>query len=204
MKLGRIEVLRFLVIVFCVTLCISDVNGQNFTSTQKSWSQDDKLSEDDYFIKIEDEKLDPIFSQFRIGYSANGLDFLNRNFNKNVTNIFDCNSSWIDTTSTVNLSSALEYQQLFFDLSEVHVRSFRKKLLQEKKQLIKGLSIVDEINNEISSNFSKERLLIAQETKHGTDKKQLKKWKDRISNLLEELHEFRYENSKKIKLQKPE
>lgn len=124
-------------IIFCVTLCISDVSGQNLSSMQKSWSQDYKLSESDYFIKISDEKLDPIFSQFRIGYSANGLDLFKRNFNKNVTNIFDCNSSWIDTTSTVNISRALEYQQLFFDLSEVHVRSFRKKLLQEKKAVNK-------------------------------------------------------------------
>ena len=190
--------LYLLIVLAVFQMCLT--YAQEVQAGQKAWSAENHMTLEDFSLKVEGEGRDPIFVQFGIGYEARGFDFLKRNFNQNVKNVFVGQASWVDTTYSGDINHLIAFQQMLFDLAEVHARHFRKRLLQERKQIIKGLDIVEKINNEILTNFSKDRLLIIKETKQGTDIEKIQEWKEKIQSDLEALHVFRYENTKKIKL----
>ena len=190
--------LYLLIALAVFQMCLS--LAQEVQPGQKAWSAEDKLTLEDFSLKVEGDGIDPIYVQFGIGYEAQGFDFLKRNFNQSVKNVFMGHASWVDTTYSGDINQQIAFQQMFFDLAEVHARYFRKRLLQERKQMIKGLGIVNKLNDEALANFSKDRLLIIKETKHGTDKEKIKEWNEKIQADLKALDVFRYDNTKKIKL----
>jgi hypothetical protein len=154
------------------------------------WNSSHKLTINDFGIKKNDSKSGLSFAQFSIDFSVNGFDFMTKNFNKKVKNEIIKSASWIDTTQFVELS--LRYQQTLFDISEIYVRRFRKELRDNRKQIAKGLNIVQEINSKISSDFAKRRLEYDSETDTGAnDEKQLF-WEEQVKKELLELSEFEY------------
>jgi hypothetical protein len=154
------------------------------------WNSSHKLTINDFGIKKNDSKSGLSFAQFSIDFSVNGFDFMTKNFNKKVKNEIIKSASWIDTTQFVELS--LRYQQTLFDISEIYVRRFRKELRDNRKQIAKGLNIVQEINSKISSDFAKRRLEYDSETDSGAnDEKQLF-WEEQVKKELLELSEFEY------------
>ncbi|MDY0780020.1 hypothetical protein [Tenacibaculum sp. IB213877] len=189
------------ILVLALLVCYSVV-GQDLISNQKLWSETNKLKAEDFKLKLENQSSDVIGSQFLISYEAKGFDFLKRNLNQRVKNIFISNSSWIDSSKTDDINLHIEFHQLQFDLSEIYTRKFRKRLLINKKKISKGFDEVNKIHNEISEEFTKERMLFINETKSGRNKTQLDEWKLKIKEQLLSLHEFRFENTKKIKLKK--
>ena len=75
--------LGILVNVFCLSLSF----GQELPEGQKRWSAEDKLTVDDFKIRISDQNNDAAFSQFVISHSIGGFDFLKRNLNQKIENI---------------------------------------------------------------------------------------------------------------------
>jgi hypothetical protein len=189
-------------ILVLVLLICCKVVGQDLVSDQKLWSVTDKLKVEDFKLKIENQSSDVVGSQFLISYEAKGFDFLKRNLNQRVKNTFISNSSWIDSSKTEDINSHIKFHQLQFDLCEIYTRKFRKRLLINKKKISRGFDGVNKIHNEISEEFTKERMLLINETKSGRDKTKLDEWKLKIKEQLLSLHEFRFENTKKIKLKK--
>ena len=61
---------------------------------------------------------------------------------------------------------------------------------------------MNKISNEIMTEFSEQRLLLIRETESGGNSEKLTQWKEKITNELQELYEFRFENKKKIKRKK--
>ena len=127
---------------------------------------------------------------------------MKQNLNQKIENIFIGNASWIDTTKVDDIQKNIEFQQLQFDLAEIQARKFRKKILENKGQISKGQTIVDQINNEIIEEFSNYRMQFVKETQGGSDEIKLAEWKEKIANELRELEEYSFENKKKIKLSK--
>ena len=192
------KILGIILSIICLNLSF----GQELQDGQKRWSSEKKLTIDDFKIKISDENNEAIYSQFVISYSAQGFDFLKRNLNSKIGNLFLGNASWIDTTKVENIAKRIEFQQTQFNLAEIHARKFRKRLFTKKWKISKGFDIMNKISNEIMAEFSEQRLLLIRETESGTNQVKLAEWNEKITNELKELYEFRFENKKKIKRKK--
>jgi hypothetical protein len=192
-------------IIIGLILVISSLQltfGQNLQEGQKRWNSDQKLTIEDFKIKISDENNDVVFSQFLISHAIGGFDFMKRNLNQKIENIFLGNASWIDTTKVADIQKQIDFQQMQFDLAEIHARKFRKRALENKGQIAKGFDIINQINNDIMTEFSKSRLELVKETENGRNEQKLVEWKEKIATELKELDEFSYENKKKIKTDK--
>jgi len=161
------------VIIFSL-LCLVSSFGQ------KEWSSESKLTTQNFKIKIVDKHNDLIYSQFTISHSVKGFDFLKKNLNQRVQNIFIETASWIDTTRIKNLDKQLDFQQLQFDMAEIHARKFRKRLLKNKKKIMNGFQIVTQISNEIMTEFSEMRLHFIKETENGRNEKKIENWRIKI------------------------
>ena len=131
----------FLRIILSV-ICLNFSFGQELQEGQKRWSSDSKLTIDDFKIKISDENNDVVFSQFMISHSIGGFDFMKRNLNQKIGNIFLGNASWIDTTKIASIDKQIDFQQMQFDLAEIQARKFRKQVLKDKRKIAKGFDIV--------------------------------------------------------------
>jgi len=180
-------------------ICFNLSIGQKLQEGQKRWSPDKKLTLDDFKIKISDENTDVIYSQFMISHSIGGLDFMKRNLNQKIGNIFLGNASWIDTTKVGDNQKQIDFQQMQFDLAEIQARKFRKRVLKDKSKITRGFDVVNKINNEIMTELSEIRLALMRETESGRKEEKVEEWKKKIAAELKELEEFRFENKKKIK-----
>lgn len=192
-------------IIIGLILIIGPINqtfGQNLQEGQKRWSSEQKLTIDDFKIKISNDNNDDVYSQFMISHAIGGFDFMKSNLNQKIENIFLGNASWIDTTKIIEIQKQIDFQQMQFDLAEIHARKFRKRALENKKKIAKGFDIINQINNEIMAEFSENRLQLVKETETGQNDEKIVKWKEKIATELKELYEFRYQNKKKIKLNK--
>ena len=192
--------------IFLIIIIILNNTTQSFAQElqdgQKRWSETLKLTVDDFKIKTSDNTNDAVYSQFMISHSLSGFDFMKRNLNKKIQNLFLGNASWIDTTKVESIDKQIDFQQMQFDLAEIQARKFRKRILIDKRKISKGFDIVNKISNEIMSEFSKIRLELIRETEGGENEEKIAKWKKQITSQLKELNEFRFDNKKKIKLKK--
>ncbi|WP_343330033.1 hypothetical protein [Polaribacter staleyi] len=191
----------FLIIIVSIT-CLSYSFSQELQNGEKRWSAEKKLTSNDFKIKTSDNNNQNIYSQFVISYSAKGFDFLKKNLNKNVENLFSGNASWIDTSRVKSIDQQIKFQQTQFDLAEIHARKFRQQLFLKKWKITKGFDILKKISNEIMAEFSEARMNLIKETESGLNQEKLMIWKEKISNELKGLYEFRFENKKKIKRKK--
>ena len=187
---------RILIIGLAISLTIQ---GQVTNENEKLWDSTDRITELDFKLAVDSPKTYPCFAQFSTNYSVNGFDFLSRNFNQKVKNIMITNASWIDAGSKEK-KRLIRYQQILFDLSEKYTRIFRKQLLVNKKKIAKGPQIAEDINNEIFNKFSIERASFEKESNGGVNESVLTIWEDRIQTEIQELNEFRFDNTKKIKI----
>lgn len=193
---------KLLLTLILVISSITQTLSQNLLEGQKRWSKKNKLTVEDFKIKISDENNDDVYSQFMISHAIGGFDFMKQNLNQKIENIFLGNASWIDTTKVTKIQKQIDFQQMQFDLAEIQARKFRKQALKNKKKIAKGFEIITQINNEIIAEFSELRLQLVKETEAGQNEKKMEEWKLKIVTELNDLEEFRYENKKKIKLNK--
>lgn len=188
--------------IILITACLNSIFSQELQDGQKRWSSSSKLTIDDFKIKIGTEGNDAVYSQFMVTHSIGGFDFMKRNLNQKIENLFLGNASWIDTTKVKSIEKQIHFQQMQFDLTEISTRKFRKRILKNKRQISKGVDIVNKINNEIISELSETRLELMRTTQSGRNEKKVTEWKEKIKSELLELDEFRFENKKKIKQSK--
>lgn len=194
--------MKEIIILIFITFSTLSIFSQTLEDGQKRWSEENKLTVDDFKIKTSDDNNELIYSQFMISHYISGFDFMKKNLNQKIQNVFLGNASWIDTTKINEINPQIEFQQLQFDLAEIHTRKFRKKALQNKKKIAKGFDIIQKINNEIMAEFSEIRLKLMKNTEGGTNEEKVKEWRKKIDTELNVLNDFRYENKKRIKLSK--
>ena len=191
---------KILIILFLYSASIGSIVAQELETGQKRWSTTHKLTVNDFKLDPPVSKQETAYSQFIIAHKINAFDAMKRNLNQRVDNIFHGRGSWIDTLNIENIEEALGFQQLQFDLAEVQARKFRKQLLQNKGKILGGFEIVNQISDDIMAQFTEIRANMVTETDYGRNEKAVKLWEERIATELEELDQFRYENTKRIKL----
>ncbi|GAB1404231.1 MAG: hypothetical protein PHX54_01680 [Lentimicrobiaceae bacterium] len=180
--------IKALTTLFLVSILYS--YGQNLEKNLVFWSATNKLTTDAFGIKISNRE-NSSFAQFSVDYQVNGFDFMTKNFNNKVRNYIIVSASWIDTTS--NVSESLRYQQTLFDLCEIYTRQFRKGLKEKRKKIASGTQFVEELNQEIMTEFSNRRIVYDRETNYGllTDKQLI--WENQIQKELEELKDYAFD-----------
>lgn len=191
---------KLLLVTLLTVVGLNSCFAQELQDGQKRWSSDTKLSIDDFKIKVSDANNEVAFSQFMITHAVGGLDFMKKNMNQKVGNIFLGNASYIDTSKVENIQKQIDFQQMQFDLSEIQARNFRKRILKDKSKLTKGFDIANQINNEIMAELTQMRMDLMRETNGGRDEQKISEWKERIATKLNVLHDFRFENKEKIRM----
>lgn len=180
-----------LILLFTIFSTTKLVYCQNSTD-KLQWSATNKLTVDDFSIKTKSIERISSFAQFSFDYKINGFDFMTKNFNKKIFNSLIKSASWIDTTT--NFKQSLIYQQTLFDISEIYTRHFRKVLKENRKKLIKGIEIAENLHNEIMSKFSVRRINYDSETKFSNDLEKQNEWETLIQKELMVLNDFAFEN----------
>ncbi len=172
----------------------------NSASAQKSkeddriyWSDRQQLIVDDFGIHTKYMESGATSAEFAIDYQVSKLNFVTKNFNKNVRNYMVKSTSQIDITG--NVKQYLLYQQTLFNLSEVYARELRKALRENRKLLIRGTTVADELNWKVMSEFMARRAKYTLETNSASNAAKQKEWEDEIAYELKELKDFSY-NSK--------
>ena len=168
------------------------VTSKSFSQTTLNkllWSPTHKLTVDDFSIKTKQLETTISFAQFSIDYESFG--FFTKNFNNKVRNWLIKSASWIDTTIDVNLS--LRYQQSLFDISEIYVRQLRCALKKNRKKLLSGNKIVDELNTIYMAAFAQRRIDYDRETKFGSDESKQMQWEKQIQNELLQWNNYAYD-----------
>jgi hypothetical protein len=180
---------RFKIFVLIFFACLNSKAQDN--PDYILWHPENKLTTTDFGIKKSDSNSGSSFAQFYLSYTITGFDFMTKNFNKKVKNSIIKSASWIDTTQNIELS--LKYQQTLFDIAEIYARRFRKELKANRKQIAKGLDIVEEINSKNSSDFSKRRLQYDSETNYSKNIEKQHIWELQIDKELNELDDFAFD-----------
>ena len=142
-------------------------------------------------IKTARQESSPSFAQFSLDYEARGINLFTKNFNKKVRNYLITSASWIDTTA--NVAHSLRYQQTLFDISEVYARKMRKALKENKSRILKAATVVEEVNTQYMTEFSKRRIAYDSETAFGADQAKQKEWEAQLQKELDELKDYAYD-----------
>lgn len=154
------------------------------------WHDRQKLIVDDFGIKTKNLESGATSAEFAIDYEVSRFNFVSKNLNKNVRNYMVKSTSQIDVTG--NVEQYLLYQQTLFDLSEVYARELRKALKENRKLLISGTKVADELNWKVMSEFLDRRSKYTQETNSAGDRTKQKEWEEEIAYELNELKDFAY------------
>jgi hypothetical protein len=105
-----------------------------------------------------------------------------------VSNIFYCDSSWVDSQKKYSLE-LLEHEQGHFDLCEVYARMFRQKI-RENKLSVNNPSDLDDVFYAIMNQYRKRQDLYDEQTKHGLNRKNQLEWINEINEELNKLSSF--------------
>lgn len=182
---------KALVMSFLILFVSGSAFSQKKDDNRMYWSDRQKLIVDDFGIKTKNLESGATSAEFSIDYDVSRFNFLSKNFNKNVRNYMVKSTSQIDTTG--NVQQYLLYQQTLFDLSEVYARELRKALKENKKLLISGTKVADELNWKVMSEFLDRRSKYTQETNSASDPVKQKEWEDQIAYELGELKDYAYD-----------
>jgi hypothetical protein len=153
------------------------------------WSESRKLTWNDFKGKINSRDLNTSAeTSCELGLKSNSVKIFNKP-KIAVTNIFDCNSSWV-LPKDKNSSALLDHEQLHFDLNEIYARQLRKKILEGKFSYFNLIKESNKIYEEISLSCIKRQELYDTETKHGTENIAQKRWEKDIKTELKELEAY--------------
>lgn len=173
-----------------MTICLALTSVAQDNPDYLLWDSSHKLTIDDFGIKKDNSNSGLSYAQYYIEQTVSGLDFMTKKFNKKVKNCMIKSASWIDTTQNVEYS--LKYQQTLFDIAEIYTRKFRKELQENRKQISKGLSIVNDLNSKMTAELSKRRMQYDSETNFGLDSEKQIVWDQQIAQELQDLAEYDY------------
>ncbi|MEF9476420.1 hypothetical protein OWR28_00365 [Chryseobacterium sp. 1B4] len=174
--------------------------SQDLQPDEFVWSKERKLRKEDYKLITHNENIS-IKSAISFSYQLRGYNALSNNFNRKILNKFSSNASSLNPNAS-NIPAMIEYQQVNFDLAEVYARRMRKDLLIHKNTIWKGFAYANEMFNSLTAEYVKAQGLLDSETNYGLNAQKLEDWKQKIKTELDELSDFDYNNTSKIKIKK--
>jgi len=161
-----------------------------FAQNKIEWSNDYRLSKDDFQAKAPDNgSFQSASGSFYVEYEIGGMNLItSRNLNKNVTCFFQKDASYIEDGDAASTEKIIRYQQLLFDLYELQARNLRKKFFEERKIILtKGPA---QLREEVASEHIKLVSKVESETNQGSELQKTKEWEKWVKNELEALADF--------------
>lgn len=99
-----------------------------------------------------------------------------------VYNTFYAKKSWV--RSDAKIASILEHEQGHFDLCEIYTRKLKEGMGKFDFNVPDVMQALMKIYSEINNSYEARQQAYEQETLHGTNTAQQKKWRDMINNEL--------------------
>jgi hypothetical protein len=173
---------RLILIITLLTSLILSTTGQD----KLEWSETRKLTVNDF----KDTPPDPstgqtLIANFGLETNLKKEEIENlKTFNRQVTNLFSPNNSWIDWTD----KSRLLYAITLFDLNEWMTRELRKRLNENRKLVLAGQH--QSIQEEVRKEFEKIRQDYNNESNYGNNAIGQINWETRISERILSLGDY--------------
>ena len=99
-----------------------------------------------------------------------------------IYNTFYTKKSWV--REDARIASILEHEQGHFDLCEIYTRKLRQRVCNLDLNMPNAKQALIDLYTEVSNEYENRQRAYEQETVHGTDIMQQKKWLEMISNEL--------------------
>ena len=171
------------------------------TDEYKLWDEG-KITVSDFQMVTKIPESVPCLAHYSVDIAPiRGFNFYKKNYNEFVENIMLKKASWLDTLDQ-EIDAQLRYQQLYFDLNEVYARTIRRLLIENKKEIVKGNNKLNLKLEQLRNEHAKLKAQMESETEGGQNIDEVQKWEDLISEMLNELHLFRYGYSGKLNISK--
>ncbi len=171
----------FLTLTFLTTL-IFTIKGQE----KIEWNENQKLTVNDFKGTPPDPSThQSLMARYGIENNLDGPEIKNfKTFNKQVTNYFYPNDSWVSWAD----KSRLRYFLTLFDINEWTAREVRKRYNQSRQQVLKGEH--KKILNDVQSEFTRIREQYDGESEYGTNLVEQVKWETKIREKITSLSGF--------------
>jgi hypothetical protein len=165
-----------------LTTSIFTINGQE----KIEWSANQKLTVNDFKGTPPDPSTrQSLIARNGIETKLDGPEIKNlKTFNRQITNYFYPNDSWVLWTD----KGRLRYFLTLFDINEWMARELRKRCNQNRQQVLMGE--YKKISDEVQSEFVKIREQYDGESEYGTDIVGQVKWETKITEMLNSLSNF--------------
>ncbi|MEN7547698.1 hypothetical protein AAG747_07255 [Rapidithrix thailandica] len=121
-------------------------------------------------------------------YAMNAYQFaFKKNFNSYVTALFYPASSWLEEGE--HTQELMQLAQVFFDVTELHARRFRKRLY-EAKNLGSGSNFYKEAYDEMMKEYTKDQATLNAELTMDNIAEVCAKWQEKVRAELDVLSEY--------------
>lgn len=101
--------------------------------------------------------------------------------------LFKKEDSWVTDISDTAL---LAHERLHFDIAEIYGRKIRKQIAAMGEKGVKDLSEYRKAIKYLLGKFKEKSFEYDEETRHGTDASEQRRWQIFVSSELQRLHEY--------------
>lgn len=170
-------------------LIITILSSLIFTTTAQDkleWSETRKLTVNDFKATPPDQSTgQSLIANFGLEINLKKQEIENlKSFNRQVTNLFSPQNSWIDWTD----KSRLRYAITLFDLNEWMARELRKRLNENRKLVLAGQ--YESIQEEVRKEFEKIRQDYDHASNYGNYAMGQLNWEKKINERIFSLGEY--------------
>ncbi|MBC5773190.1 DUF922 domain-containing protein [Pontibacter sp. KCTC 32443] len=158
---------------------------KNTVAEQITWSADRRLSWNDF--KAAPDTLNPHHAVTAANLAVDAKCASNK-FSYTVKCVFLATESWSKNKQSEKL---LQHEQLHFDLTEVHARMLRKKLLTLGSSCPEANAKLTDTVNKAFANWKAEQDKFDEASRHGLDAKASATWERSIDQRLKQLEKYR-------------
>jgi hypothetical protein len=172
-----------LILIYTFSMCLTFSSaGQD----KLEWSETRKLTVNDFKATPPDPSTgQSLIASFGLEVNLQKEEIQNlRTLNKQVTNLFSPNSSWIDWTD----KSRLRYAITLFDLNEWMARELRRRLNENRKMVLSEQHQL--IQEEVRKEFEKIRQDYDNDSNFGNNPMGQVNWETRISERINALGDY--------------
>ena len=173
---------RLILIITILTSLTLSTTGQD----KLEWSETRKLTVNDFKATPPDPSTgQSLIANFGLETNLKKEEIENlKTFNRQVSNLFSPNNSWIDWTD----KSRLRYAITLFDLNEWMTRELRKRLNENRKLVLAGQH--QSIQEEVKKEFEKIRQDYDNDSSYGNNPIGQINWETRINERILSLGDY--------------
>jgi len=190
----RVASLPVICVIFLAIYLPSFAHNGKFTnktesastsSMEMSWSKERKLSWEDFRgpIPIDADEQTAAATYCGIGFETNTISTSNSNLHIRVYNTFYLNHSWARPEEMND--DVLAHEQGHFDLCELYTRKLRERMSGVKVSVYTMKPTLRKIYEEVQKEYRARQETYEQETAHGVNLQQQRKWERILQDELQ-------------------